>query len=232
MAGKTETVETAAEKKAGRKARLKEIELAKEEIELAKLQLEFESDERKAILDSARKVNQCTYVFSAQVDSANVEKARESLDLWHAAYPKDQPFVIELFSPGGSVFAGYALYDTIRENSNRGHHVTVRALGYAASMAAVLLQAGDTREIGRQTKLMLHEVSTGVIGKAFEIQDEAELAKRLTSQMCQIFADRAKKALGKKAPSAADFFKMIDRRDCWVDAEDAVKLGLADAVIG
>src|SRR5690606_3466048 len=126
-------------------------------------------------------------------------------------------------SPGGSVFDGFALFDKLRSLSARGHRIVTECHGMAASMASILMQAGDHRVMGPESFQMLHETSSGAIGKASELSDTADLAKRLTRRAAEIYARRG-------AVSADEFFERMQRRDYWIDAEECLELGLIDEI--
>lgn len=218
--------------KASYRAQIRKIDLQKEKLELKRLRLEVQGEQFKVALEASKKTHQCTYVFNKPVNTSEVESCRATLDQWHLLYP-DAPFTIEFNSPGGSVFDGWALYDTIRENSNRGHHVTTIALGYAASMAGVLLQSGDTRLIGRQSQIMIHEVSSSAIGKVSELQDSVELSKQLTEQMARLYSERSKKTAARgKHLTAKQILVRSQRTDWWIGSAEALALGFVDRVVG
>ena len=77
---------------------------------------------------------------------------------WHRLEPKCNIEII-FSSPGGSIIDGFELFDHIQHLRNEGHHVTTGSLGYAASMAGILLQSGDTRWIGHQAWMMIHRAA-------------------------------------------------------------------------
>ena len=93
----------------------------------------------------------------------------------------------------------------------------------AASMAGILLQAGDTRWIGHQSWMMIHRAAFGAIGKTFEIEDEVKLVKRIEDRIVEIFTKRSKLTKMK-------IKRNWDRKDWWIDADECVSLGLVDEV--
>ena len=76
------------------------------------------------------------------------------------------PIEVMFCSPGGHITDGLAIYDYLRYLSGRGNPITTVALGMAASMGAVLMQAGDHRVMGRHAHLLIHEASAGAVGNA------------------------------------------------------------------
>jgi ATP-dependent Clp endopeptidase proteolytic subunit ClpP len=146
-----------------------------------------------------------------------------TLTSWSSKAP-GAPLTIIFNSPGGAVHDGLALFDFLRHLRVAGHHLTTIALGRAASMGAVLLQAGDRRVIGSNAFVMLHEVSNGASGKVSEIDDSVELSKRLQKRLLTILADRS-------TLTVQQIQRKWTRRDWWLDAEEAVTLGFADGML-
>ena len=125
-------------------------------------------------------------------------------------------------SPGGSVLDGLALFDYLRQLRQAGHHVTTVALGRAASMGAVLLQAGDRRLIGENAFMLVHEVSHLSAGKVSELEDNVDFTRRLQKRLLAILASRS-------TLSDAQIARRWARKEWWLDASEAVELGFADA---
>ena len=61
-------------------------------------------------------------------------------------------------SPGGGIISGFELFDFMQDLRSKGHKITTGSLGYAASMAGILLQAGDVRWIGHQSWMIYFPV--------------------------------------------------------------------------
>ena len=126
-------------------------------------------------------------------------------------------------SPGGSIIDGFELFDHIQQLRNDGHHITTGTLGMAASMAGILLQAGDTRWVGQQAWVMIHRAAFGAWGKTFEIEDEVKFVKRMEERILDIFTSRSKLSRNK-------IKRNWDRKDWWISAEEAITLGLVDEI--
>jgi len=126
-------------------------------------------------------------------------------------------------SPGGGIIDGFELFDFIQDLRNRGHHITTGTLGYAASMAGVLLQAGDTRWIGHQAWMMIHRAAFGAFGKTFEVEDEVKFIKRIEGRIIKIFTSRS-------SLTSRKLKRNWDRKDWWISAEDALELKLVDEI--
>lgn len=197
------------------------VQEAKARLELTKMELEIKRETHRLVTNSDHYHR--VLRFTKEVDGASTKEAIETLAKWDRIDP-DCDITIIFTSPGGGVFSGYALYDFIVELKAR-HHVTTVARGYAASMAGILLQAGTTRKMGKESYLMLHEVSTLSMGKAFEIQDEAAFLEVMMGRVYDIFVERSGGKLTK-----AKLKKLVERRDFWVPSDEALKFGLVDEV--
>ena len=93
----------------------------------------------------------------------------------------------------------------------------------AASMAGVLLQAGDVRWLGHQSWLMIHRAAFGAIGKTYEVEDEVRFIKRIEDRIVDIFTSRSKLTKNK-------IRRNWDRKDWWIDADESLELKLIDEI--
>lgn len=162
------------------------------------------------------------YTFYDPVKAVSVTKCMEELGNWSRRDP-GQAIKIVLNSPGGAVLDGLAMYDFIMSLRASGHHVEVVALGMAASMGGVLLQAGDKRTMGRNSWLLIHEVGTGAIGTVSEVEEAVEFSKRLQDNIVEILAHRS------KLTSKSIKLKW-KKSDWWLNAQEALDLELIDEI--
>ncbi len=125
-------------------------------------------------------------------------------------------------SPGGSVTAGLAIYDTIQYLSC---DVATYCVGQAASMGAVLLAAGrkGKRFALPNARIMIHQPWGGVEGQATDISIQAKEILRLKDRLTEILAFHT----GKEVQSISH----DTERDYFMSAEDARNYGLIDAVL-
>jgi ATP-dependent Clp endopeptidase proteolytic subunit ClpP len=197
-----------------------ELEMRKLAAETARAELDLEVARRREIEAEADADRARTYTFYSDVDAEAVRRCLADLGQWSRRDP-GAPITVIFNSPGGSVLDGLALFDYLRRLRAQGHEVTTVAIGRAASMGAVLLQAGDRRLIGENTFLLVHEVSHTSIGKVSEMEDSVEFSRRLQKRLLSILASRA-------ALTEAQIQRRWARKDWWLDAAEAVELGLAD----
>lgn len=130
---------------------------------------------------------------------------------------------IQITSPGGSVFDGLAVFDFLRELSNRGHHVTTRAYGIAASMGGILLQAGDMRELTANSYLMIHELSSLVQGSVSSQRESVETNDRIQARLVKLLVERAN-------VTADELAEKVRKYDWYLDPEEALTLGFIDGI--
>lgn len=142
------------------------------------------------------------------------------LFLEHEDSKKDIKLYIN--SPGGSVTAGFAIYDTMQYIKP---DVSTICIGIAASMAAVLLASGKKgkRIALPNSEVLLHQVMGGVEGQAIEIEITAKHIVRMKEQLNQILAKHTGQSLVKIG-------KDTDR-DFWLTASEAKAYGVVDEII-
>lgn len=124
--------------------------------------------------------------------------------------------------PGGSVYAGLGIYDTMQYI---GCDVATICTGMAASMAAVILCAGERekRTALRHARVMIHQPMGGVGGQASDIQITAEEIKKLKVELYEIIASHSGQT-AEKVWADSD-------RDYWMRADEAKAYGMIDEVL-
>lgn len=130
--------------------------------------------------------------------------------------------VLYINSPGGSVTAGLAIYDTMQHIKS---DVVTICVGLAASMGSFLLAAGakGKRLALPHSRIMIHQPSGGTRGQATDIEIEAREIIRIRRQLNQIYCDRTGQPLEK-------IEKDMDR-DYFMSPQEAKEYGLIDRVI-
>lgn len=211
-----ETAKLAAETvKLNAEGRQANAEATQAELDLA----EVERARRRA--ESADDRNRL-YRFSGPVTSSTVSGCMKKLTEWSRLDPECDIEII-FSSPGGSIIDGFELFDFIQHLRNEGHKITTGALGMAASMAGILLQAGDVRWVGHQAWIMIHRAAFGAFGKTYEVEDEVEFVKRIEERILDIFTARSKLTKMK-------IKRNWDRKDWWISADEALEAHLVDEV--
>ncbi|MBN1462583.1 MAG: ATP-dependent Clp endopeptidase proteolytic subunit ClpP [Paludibacteraceae bacterium] len=129
---------------------------------------------------------------------------------------------IYLNSPGGSVYAGLGIYDTMQYISSK---VATICTGMAASMAAVLLVAGENgkRSALKHSRVMIHQPMGGAQGQASDIEITAREIQKLKKELYTIISDHSGKP-----------FEQIEKdsdRDYWMTAQEAKEYGMIDEIL-
>ncbi len=134
----------------------------------------------------------------------------------------DEKIRLYINSPGGSVSAGLAIYDTMQSLKCP---VSTICIGRAASMAAVILSGGAKGErlALRHSEIMIHQPSGGMNGQAEDILITAEHIKNIRTELNSILAENCGKSV-KEMEKATD-------RDNWMNSDDAVSFGIVDRVL-
>lgn len=129
---------------------------------------------------------------------------------------------IYINSPGGSVYAGLGIYDTMQYISS---DVATICTGMAASMAAVLLVAGEKgkRFALRHSRVMIHQPMGGAQGQASDIEITAREIKKLKHELYTIIADHSGQPF--------DRVEKDSDRDYWMTAGEAKDYGMIDSVL-
>ena len=124
-------------------------------------------------------------------------------------------------SPGGSVYAGLGIYDTMQYIQS---DVSTICTGMAASMAAVLLVAGqkDKRLALKHSRVMIHQPMGGIQGQASDIEITSREIVKLKKELYTIISDHSGKSI--------DRIRQDADRDHWMTAAEALDYGMIDRV--
>lgn len=139
-----------------------------------------------------------------------------------AAEDPTAPIYLYINSPGGSVTAGMAIYDTMQYIEPE---VVTVAVGMAASMGQLLLTAGapGKRYATPHTRILMHQPSGGVGGTASDIRINADLILQMKRELAQITAERTGKSV--------DQINADSDRDKWFTAQEALEYGFIDHIV-
>ena len=134
----------------------------------------------------------------------------------------DKDIQLYINSPGGSVYDGLAIYDTIQYIKP---DVQTIGIGLQASMGAFLLSSGakGKRFVLPNARVMIHQPSSGTQGMV----TDQEISLRESVRMKELLA----KVIAKNTGQKLDKVKADMERDHWMSADEAVKYGLADEMI-
>ena len=125
-------------------------------------------------------------------------------------------------SPGGGVYAGLGLYDTMQFVNP---DIATICTGMAASMSAVLMAAGapGKRSALQHSRIMMHQPSAGAAGQASDVEITVNEVKKIKSELYEILSIHSGQTIEKVAKDS--------NRDFWMGAAEAKEYGLVDEVL-
>lgn len=129
---------------------------------------------------------------------------------------------VRINSPGGEVFAGYAIFNALQRKSQSGVVITTHVDGIAASMASVIAMAGDTVEMAENAMMMIHNPCGGVCGDSEDMRQMAEVLDRVKLSIVNSYA--------KKTGLDADEISALMDAETYMTAEEAKAKGFCDVV--
>ncbi|MCU7730654.1 ATP-dependent Clp protease proteolytic subunit [Actinoplanes sp. KI2] len=170
---------------------------------------------------TARLLHQRIIVLGQEVDDPIANRLCGQLLLLSAEDPR-APISLYINSPGGSVSAGLAIYDTMRLIPNE---VSTLALGLAGSMGQFLLTAGTPgkRFCLPHSQVLMHQGSAGFGGTAADVEIYADQLERIGALLLRLTAEHTGQ------PYAT--VELDSRRDRWFTAEQARDYGLIDHIL-
>jgi ATP-dependent Clp protease, protease subunit len=125
-------------------------------------------------------------------------------------------------SPGGGVYAGLGLYDTMQFVNP---DIATICTGIAASMSAVLMAAGapGKRSALKHSRIMMHQPSAGAAGQASDVAITVNEVRKLKNELYEILSNHTGQTMEKVAKDS--------NRDFWMTADEAKEYGLVDEVL-
>jgi ATP-dependent Clp protease protease subunit len=160
-------------------------------------------------------------LLGTQVDEVSANRVCSQLLILSAEDPRTD-ISLYINSPGGSVHAGLAIYDTMRLIPN---DVSTLAMGFAASMGQFLLCGGTPgkRYALPNARIMMHQGSAGIGGTTADIEIQAENLEHTKRTMERLIAENT--------GQAPETISRDGDRDRWFTAEEAREYGMVDRVL-
>jgi ATP-dependent Clp protease protease subunit len=170
---------------------------------------------------AARLLHQRIIVLGAEVDDQVANRLCGQLLLLSAEDPRGD-ISLYINSPGGSVSAGLAIYDTMRLIPN---DVSTLAMGLAGSMGQFLLTAGTAgkRFSLPHAQILMHQGSAGFGGTAADVEIYAEQLERVSGTLLRLLSEHTGQPV--------ETVERDSRRDRWFTAEEARAYGLIDHIL-
>ena len=136
---------------------------------------------------------------------------------------KDKELSIIILSAGGNAYEGLMVYDALMAYKQSGGKVYTKILGLAASAASVIFSAGDVREMGVGSLLMIHNSHSQFYGNKKEVAEQLNSLGAIDSRMADIYSNAT-------GTSKTEIEAMIDSNK-WFSAEEAVSAGFANSTV-
>ena len=130
------------------------------------------------------------------------------------------PVEVQINSPGGDVFEGFAIYNLLREHP---YDVNVKVVGMAASAASVIAMAGDNVQIGAAAFIMIHNCWTFAIGNRHDLRETADFLEPFDQALADVYVARTGSA-------EADIKRWLDA-ETYMSGSQAIERGFADALL-
>lgn len=192
--------------------------MAKEQEKVEEIPFKTLKDQIDHVILESRRI-----FFGDAVDNDSAEEAIRKL--WYLELTKPgKPILFVINSPGGSVDAGFAVWDQVQLITSPIHTLVT---GLAASMGSVLslCAAKGKRFATQNSRIMIHQPSIGgmVRGQATDLEIQAKEIMKTKEQLVDLYVEKTGK-------TKKEIEKALDR-DTWLTAEDAKKFGLIDAIV-
>jgi ATP-dependent Clp protease, protease subunit len=170
---------------------------------------------------SERLLRERIIILGSEVRDTNANEITAQLLLLAAEDP-EKDIILYINSPGGSVTAGMAIYDTMMLIEP---DVATTAMGLAASMGQFLLTAGapGKRAALPHARILMHQPSAGVGGTSSDIAIQAEMLNRSKLEMAELIAQHTGQTV-ERITADSD-------RDRWFTAQEALEYGFIDKVV-
>jgi ATP-dependent Clp protease protease subunit len=194
---------------------IKEIEIKDRTITI------FNDVEESTMSSAVEKIVQINQEDDAWI--RNVYNAMEASGAKFSPTTIEMPHIQILLSTyGGNVYDGISLYDAIKNSKT---DVDITCFGKIMSIGIIILLSAKTRKAYRNTTFMIHELSSGVIGKLADMEESVDEAKRINRVIFDI--------IEKETKITHSWLKEIynKRKDWFFTAEEALEIGLITEII-
>ena len=200
--------------------------IAKLEAERHEFELNSEAKTIDLMAHKLKNSQNLVFTFYGAVVPILVNECIQTLSAWVRKSPGEE-ITIMINTPGGSIQDGLGLYDYI-QYVKKTNPVTTKVFGQAASMGAVLLQAGSKRIMQPNAMIMMHEasISDEEGGFSFSTSDMEDHSKRMKDMQDGLYAILAERS--KLTPSQIK--RRCNRKESWIRAKEAAELELIDAI--
>jgi ATP-dependent protease ClpP protease subunit len=207
-----------------RNAELDQAELRVLDLKARALEIDIAAGERMSAETIASSKHTGRFHFIGPVHESSVHGKIMEIQSFVDRYP-DAEVEILLNSGGGSVWDGFAFIDYLNRLQRRGTHIRIVGIGVVASMAGIILQCASERVLTDRAWFHAHEVSNMIAGTVTVQEDNIKLSKALQSRAIELLCARS-------TLTPTKLKSMWARKDVYMDAKEALRLGLIDRIEG
>lgn len=178
------------------------------------------SKQNQIVLDLYSKLIDDRIIFINQPITMGLATEIQSCLLYLKSKSSD-PIDIYINSPGGSVYAGLAIYDTIKHLQKQGVVINTYATGLVASMAAILLISGNTRFSLPNSTIMFHQISSFTEGKLEDMKVDLKETERLQNVLNEIITKEVSK----------EILNYCKYTDFYLDSQKAIEFSVIHKIL-
>lgn len=162
--------------------------------------------------------------FYCDVTTETVQKLHRILLQIYKKYKsrKDAEIILHLMTQGGCIFAGFAVYDILRELCNK-ISIVVIVEGICASAGSLILLGTDKRRIRKHGLVLLHDISTSFGGKYEDFKAEMKTLDKLTRNLVNLYHSRT--------TMTKEYISKLLKGEKWIGSRKCAKLGLASVIV-
>lgn len=179
--------------------------------------------DKESMEDESTIVIRSNEIWVTKFDEDAAQKFRQQV-LDASKVDPNRPIVVYIDSYGGYVDALAKMIETLDEVQNP---VITACMGKAMSCGAILLSHGDVRFLGKHSRVMVHEVSSGTFGDVHDMHADVKETVRLNEHFMGLLA---KNCGFKSYTELRSVIKDQDGRDRYLFGEDAIKFGIVDVI--
>lgn len=152
------------------------------------------------------------------LDSFCPRDVRQALE----ANPEGEPLVLEINSPGGSVFAGFEIYNLLR---NAKCETVAEVMSLAGSSASTIASACQTVKVSPVAQVMIHLPTVGTQGNSIAHKQSLQMLESVTESILNGYMAKV------NGKTSRDELRQLMDNETWLTAQRAVELGLADGIL-
>ena len=167
------------------------------------------------------------YEMHGTVDGSEGTSFDEFLNYLNSCHKEVKKIIIDIHSPGGSLFGGFQFVGVMKNWQSKGYTIETRINGFAASAAFFIFCAGNPRFVSPQSELMWHEIITF---RMFDISGPAD--KEDQAAVLRHLQDTANSMIAEMSNLTKDEIdSKIRKKEYWINGKDALEFGFATGLM-